>query len=134
MKNTFKTNKNSGLAPILGIIVAFLIIVGGVYFFYRYNENKYSGLNEEIDFLQSGFLAKDNPGMKSGVWYLNYETSGVSPLTMELIFDQKSVCIAGVQKALCSLFMKSVYIGSNVTVGGRLQDDGLLVRKLEVMP
>ncbi|MCX6736656.1 MAG: hypothetical protein NTW73_01000 [Candidatus Parcubacteria bacterium] len=134
MKNTFKTNKNSGLAPILGIIVAFLIIVGGVYFFYRYNENKYSGLNEEIDFLQSGFLAKDNPGMKSGVWYLNYETSGVSPLTMELIFDKKSVCITGVQKALCSLFMKSVYIGSNVTVGGRLQDDGLLVRKLEVMP
>ncbi len=48
-----------------------------------------------------GHLVKDNPGLKVGVWYLVYEKPGTPALTVELLFDEKSVCKFNNQTGKC---------------------------------
>ncbi|MGE5392418.1 MAG: GerMN domain-containing protein [Candidatus Saccharibacteria bacterium] len=43
------------------------------------------------DFLKNGYLVKNNPGLKTGVWYLTYEEPGKPAIVSELKFKSASM-------------------------------------------
>lgn len=45
-----------------------------------------------VDFSKSGNLAMNSPGLKPDVWHLMYEEPGKPGLSVELSFDEKSLC------------------------------------------
>jgi hypothetical protein len=60
-----------------------------------------NALSEAINFDQRGYFVKDNPGLKPDVWYLIYEKPGAPALSVELIFDDKSVCVLADKQGSC---------------------------------
>ena len=72
---------------------------------------------KSINFVISGVLAKNNPGMKSGVFYLNYNRPGASDLSAELIFGK-------------DLDSSSFKTGQRVFIEGFEQDNKIIVKNI----
>lgn len=54
-----------------------------------------------ISFEKTGVLIRNNPGMKQGVWFLNYEEPGAPGLSVELAFNNNSNCTVGGVTVTC---------------------------------
>ena len=84
---------------------------------------------EKAYFDQIGNLARDNPGMEEGIWYLVYEEAGQPALTKALIFSQSSICAQGVENMTCD--PENLSSGARVRILGEEEDESVRVIRLE---
>lgn len=70
-------------------VATVLIILGLVLFVFYFQKNSNSNLNGDAtlgeSWTKTGYLIKNNPGFKPGVWYLSYESAGTAAQSQELI-------------------------------------------------
>jgi hypothetical protein len=89
------------------------------------------------DFRATGNLVKDNPGQKTGVWYLVYERPGAAALTVELVFDAGSRCtydiIPGAENVPCG-DLSGVENGYQAKVVGKTEAGKILVNTAIITP
>ena len=78
------------------------------------------------NFIQTGNLVKDNPGMDPGTWYLVCDAPGSPASTVKLDFNSKSLC----QPISCD----ELTPGTRVRLRGDQQGDLVFVQKIEVVP
>lgn len=83
----------------------------------------------DINFEKTGNLVKNNPGLKTDVWYLTYEEPGKPALNTELSFDLNSACLYGTDRELpcASLDFDQ---GERVKVTGTEKDGVVTVKTL----
>ena len=79
------------------------------------------------DFEKVGNLVKDNPGLKSGVWYVVYEEPGAPAIAAELLFENE-ICRDVREFVVCQ--NRAFHIGDRVRVQGSMQ--GQAVRVVDV--
>lgn len=85
-------------------------------------------MEKQIDFSETGNLVKDNPGLKSGVWYLVYEKQGAPALYNELKFSLDSVCqIGSIFESCDSVVLEA---GDRVEVVGWKIDNSVIVKNM----
>ncbi|MFA5368661.1 MAG: Gmad2 immunoglobulin-like domain-containing protein [Candidatus Paceibacterota bacterium] len=83
---------------------------------------------KQTDFFEIGNLVKDNPGLKSGIWYLVYEKQGSPALYNELKFSEESLCqINSVSK---SCLETSLEAGDRVQIVGWKINDRVFVKNI----
>lgn len=109
------------------IIILSIIVVAIMLFFIYQQFFSTSGIKENINFLRTGNLVANNPGMKDGVWYLAYETPGNPANTVQLSFDSKSVCNNESNSCI------DLITGERVSVKGIEQNGNVLVREIEFL-
>lgn len=119
----FETNRGVSLVVMVLSVIVVLIIIFFVYqqFF------SMSGTKESINFLRTGNLIINNPGMKDGVWYLTYETPGNPANAVELSFDPKSICRNETNSCI------DLIVGERVSVKGLEKNGTVLVREMEFL-
>ena len=82
-------------------------------------------------FDKTGNLVRNNPGMKTNVWYVVYESQGQPALSTELEFTQASICAEGAENNTCDPAMLTQ--GSRVRLLGEVTDqDAVRVIRLEM--
>lgn len=79
-------------------------------------------------FYAIGTLTKDKPGMKAGVWYLEYDAADGSHQNVELAFTTESQCTIGSRTEACSL--QRLVRGARVEIVGNKTDAAVRVRTL----
>ena len=79
-------------------IISFLVMVlvaGGVAWYFLNDSPEGDDLyvpNPSFNFSREGRLAKDNPGMEKGEWYLVWDEPGAAGKNIQLRFSDVSVC------------------------------------------
>lgn len=114
-------SEEKGISMIMFFLSA--IVVGlFVAFIYHQFFSKTAAL-EENNFVKTGNLVKDNPGMEAGAWYLVYDMPGSPAVNKKLSFNEKSICFES-----CSELIQ----GERVIIKGIDRDGVVLVRSLDV--
>lgn len=109
-------------------------IVLGLGFFYFLNEGirtDTSNKNQdrtETNFVGSGLLLRNEPGLKPDTWFLNYDQAGESGLLAELVFSENSTCTNGELTGSCE--QPSFSQRQRVRVEGRLEGETLAVSNI----
>ncbi len=83
---------------------------------------------KQADFFEIGNLVKDNPGLKSGVWYVVYEEQGAPALYSELKFSSDSACQIGSTSQSCSSV--ALEAGDRVEITGWKIDNAVVVKNM----
>lgn len=81
----------------------------------------------EVNFLETGNLIKDNPGLNPGVWYLTYEKPGAPGLSIELNFSNETTCFIGETERDCAQIQFAQ--GDRVEITGYETDSKVSVEK-----
>lgn len=119
---------------ILIILIAAILGAGGaIYYLAHFNNLAAPVLVGKVpapaEFSAAGNLIKNNPGLLTNVWYLNYEQPGAPAIDAVLVFDDKSVCVLAGAQAVCD--ESKLKRGDRVDVEGVTQTNGsILVKKL----
>lgn len=66
------------------IIATILVLLLIGFIIEQFATRKTSPEPNQVNFMQDGNLFRDNPGFKSGIWYISYEELGKSALSREL--------------------------------------------------
>jgi hypothetical protein len=109
----------------ISVIIIFLsMLVVGIFLAFIYHQffNKNASI-EENNFIKTGNLIKDNPGLESGTWYLVYELPGTPAINKKLSFDEKSVCFES-----CTELIQ----GEKVIIRGIESNGVVMVRELDI--
>jgi len=69
---------------------------------------------ENINFIKTGNVVMNNPGMEEGIWYLIYEEPGSPAQIIELFFEEE----------------KNINIGDRLTIEGVLEGDRVIVKRI----
>lgn len=85
----------------------------------------------QINFMGEGNLVRNNPGLKPNIWYLVYEQTDAPALTVELSFNNSSVCLFSVTSVDCSKL--SMPNGSRAQVQGAQVGNVVTVSMLTVL-
>ena len=85
-------------------VIAFcLVLFGGVaYWFMSQKSPSSASLPSGAAFVEDGHIAKNNPGLKPGVWFLSYEKPGESAQLRELSFSADSICSGKTTSGTCA--------------------------------
>lgn len=93
--------------------------------------------NEPTNFVRMGVVVFNNPGLEPEMPYLIYEAPGQPALTVKLIFDPLSACMAANGATQCIAMSASpdmIFGGKRALVEGVEQNGAVLVRKLHIAP
>ncbi len=123
------------------MIVVFLLIlmfVAGAYFFIINFEikgkDKEVGVEVEVDFIVTGNLIINNPGLEKEKWYIVYEEEGSPGITKKLVVGENDTTCKG-EEADCSDFFnfKDNITGERVELKGKERDSEVVVYEVEFL-
>ena len=114
-------SQEKGISVIVFFLSAIVVGIFGAFIYHQFF-SKTASL-EENNFVKTGNLVKDNPGLEAGSWYLVYDIPGSPAVNKKLVLDEKSVCFES-----CSELIQ----GEKVVVKGIEKDGVVLVRDLDV--
>jgi len=89
-----------------------------------------SATKMQANFSETGNLVKNNPGFKSGVWYLVYEKAGSPALNVEIKFSGDSTCKIDTISQPCQQIVFEN--GDKAVVVGWIIDGALIVKNMVV--
>jgi len=92
--------------------------------------------NSQPDFIKTGTITFNNPGLKENTPYFIFEEPGSPALSKELIIDKNSICTTDGEPLPCfhmSKTLNTAYEGRRVKVSGvSLADGSLMVKNLNL--
>ncbi|MDD5098229.1 MAG: hypothetical protein PHD31_00680 [Candidatus Pacebacteria bacterium] len=112
--------KEKGISMVIMFLSVLVLGIFSVFIYHQFFSNDSS--IEENNFIKTGNLVKDNPGLEPGVWYLVYEMPGSPAINKKLSFDDKSICFDS-----CSELIQ----GEKVIIKGIENNGIVLVRELD---
>lgn len=113
------------------LIAAIVLVLAGLgwYSWNNRDEQEQPAQNQEArDFSAEGLLLRNEPGLKSDTWFLNYDQAGQSGLLAELVFREGSTCTNGELTGSCE--QPSFSQRQRVRVEGRLEGETLAVSNI----
>jgi hypothetical protein len=116
--------KNKGISLIIAILSVIVLII--IVFFVYQEFFSFKGEKENINFLKTGNLIINNPGLENNIWYLSYESQGSPAKLAKLSFDEDSVCRNKVDS--CS----ELNVGERVDVKGVEKNGEVLVKEIKL--
>lgn len=85
---------------------------------------------EEESVEVTGNAVRNNPGLLPDTWYVVYEEQGAPALTLELEFNDDSICITGDPGVACDEALEQ---GERITVRGQRTNDTIIVEELSAI-
>jgi hypothetical protein len=115
---------NKGISLVIMILSVIVLMIMGLFVYQEFLSP--IGGEDNINFSETGNLIINNPGFEENVWYLSYETSGVSAKSVKLSFDDDSICKN--ESNSCS----NLIIGDRVDVKGVESNGIVLVKEIKL--
>lgn len=125
------------MKKVIPLILILILAIAGIFLLNRSNDRDATpgtsptSTPASAAFEGEGVLARNNPGLKPGVWYLVTEQTGAPALSYELSFTTASTCTVGASAANC--LNLTIENGQRVHVEGDIENGVVSVATLRTV-